>query len=232
MGAWRPHMTAMTKQNKFRKPQGLPSKQQILEFIQTSDTPAGKREIAKAFGLKGQEKIALKKRLKDMAEEGMIDGKKTAFHRMGGLPKVTVLRVVEETGFPAHRLQFEITENLVIQNAAEAFSQLEELKSHAIGISIDDFGTGYSNLGYLAELPFTKLKLDRSLVSRLGERDNGTALVATIVNMAHALNVSVLGEGVETEEQVALLQAAGCKLMQGYYFGKPVWLERAQDKAA
>ena len=61
---------------------------------------------------------------------------------------------------------------------------------------------------------------------------SGTALVATIVNMAHALNVSVLGEGVETEEQVALLQAAGCKLMQGYYFGKPVWLERAQDKAA
>ncbi|MCP9223238.1 ribonuclease R [Erythrobacter sp. LQ02-29] len=77
------------------KPQGLPTREQILEFIQTSDTPAGKREIAKAFGLKGQEKIALKKRLKDMAEEGLIDGKKTAYHRMGGVPKVTVLTVVE-----------------------------------------------------------------------------------------------------------------------------------------
>ena len=87
-------MTAMTKQNKFRKPQGLPSKQQILEFIQTSHTPAGKREIAKAFGLKGQEKIALKKRLKDMAEEGLIDGKRTAYHRMGGVPKVTVLKII------------------------------------------------------------------------------------------------------------------------------------------
>ena len=86
-------MAAMTKQNKFRKPQ-LPSKQQVLEFIQTSDTPAGKREIAKAFGLKGQEKIALKKRLKDMAEEGLIDGKRTAYHRMGGVPKVTVLKIV------------------------------------------------------------------------------------------------------------------------------------------
>ncbi|MEZ5682439.1 MAG: ribonuclease R [Erythrobacter sp.] len=84
----------MTKQNKFRKPQGLPSKDQILEFLQSSETPAGKREIAKAFGLKGQEKIALKKRLKDMAEEGLIDGKRTAYHRMGGLPKVTVLKVV------------------------------------------------------------------------------------------------------------------------------------------
>jgi len=78
-----------------RYTQGLPSREQILEFIQTSDTPAGKREIAKAFGLKGQEKIALKQRLKDMAEEGLIDGKKTAYHRMGGVPKVTVLRVVE-----------------------------------------------------------------------------------------------------------------------------------------
>ncbi|MBO6608335.1 ribonuclease R [Altererythrobacter sp.] len=78
-----------------RRPSGLPSKEQVLEFLQTSDTPAGKREIAKAFGLKGQEKIALKRLLKDMAEEGLIDGKKTAYHRMGGVPKVTVLRVVE-----------------------------------------------------------------------------------------------------------------------------------------
>ena len=94
-------MADMTKQNKFRKPQGLPSKEQILEFIQTSDTPAGKREIAKAFGLKGQEKIALKKRLKDMAEEGLIDGKCTAYHRMGGVPKVTVLKIVAiEDGEP------------------------------------------------------------------------------------------------------------------------------------
>jgi len=86
----------MNKNNKkTRRPIGLPSKEQILEFIQSSDTPAGKREIAKAFGLKGQEKITLKRILKDMAEEGLIDGKKTAYHRMGGVPKVTVLRVVE-----------------------------------------------------------------------------------------------------------------------------------------
>ncbi len=85
----------MTKQNDRRRPDGMPSKEQILEFLQSSDTPAGKREIAKAFGLKGQEKIALKKRLKDMAEEGLIDGKRTAYHRMGGVPKVTVLKVVE-----------------------------------------------------------------------------------------------------------------------------------------
>lgn len=74
---------------------GLPSRQQILDFIAQSAEPAGKREIARAFGLKGQEKIALKALLKDMAEEGLIDGKRTAFHRMGGVPRVTVLRVVD-----------------------------------------------------------------------------------------------------------------------------------------
>lgn len=74
---------------------GLPTRQQILDFIQSSPTPAGKREIGRAFGLKGQEKIALKALLKDMADEGLIDGRKSAFHLMGGVPKVTVLRVME-----------------------------------------------------------------------------------------------------------------------------------------
>ena len=78
------------------KPQpGLPSRQQLLDFIASSAEPAGKREISRAFGLKGQEKIALKALLKDMAEEGLIDGNRTAFHRLGGVAKVTVLRVVE-----------------------------------------------------------------------------------------------------------------------------------------
>ncbi|RDC59950.1 Exosome complex exonuclease RRP44 [Alteripontixanthobacter maritimus] len=81
----------MKKQPKY----GLPTPAQVLEFLQTSTGQTGKREIAKAFGLKGQEKIALKKLLKDMAEEGLIDGRKTAFHKMGGVPKVSVLKVVE-----------------------------------------------------------------------------------------------------------------------------------------
>lgn len=83
----------MTKQAKPIP--GLPTRQQVLDFIQQSAEPAGKREIARAFGLKGQEKIQLKALLRDMADEGLIDGKRTAFHRMGGVPKVTVLRVVE-----------------------------------------------------------------------------------------------------------------------------------------
>lgn len=81
--------------NRQKPAHGLPTREQVLDFIQSSPTPAGKREIARAFGLKGQEKIALKKLLRDMADEGLIDGKKTAFHRMGGVPRVTVLRIVE-----------------------------------------------------------------------------------------------------------------------------------------
>ncbi|MCJ2181903.1 ribonuclease R [Novosphingobium sp. 1949] len=80
---------------KTRPEQGLPTRKQILDFIQNAETPAGKREIAREFGLKGHEKIQLKALLKDMAEEGLIDGNRTAFHRMGGLPKVTVLRVID-----------------------------------------------------------------------------------------------------------------------------------------
>ncbi len=85
----------MLPMTKLRFPQGLPTRQQVLDFIAQSDEPAGKREMAKAFGLKGTEKIALKALLKDMANEGLIDGNRSAFHAMGGVPKVTVLRIVE-----------------------------------------------------------------------------------------------------------------------------------------
>ncbi|WP_209347623.1 ribonuclease R [Pontixanthobacter sp. CEM42] len=85
----------MSKRPTKRPPPGLPTREQVLEFIQSADSIVGKREIGKAFGLKGQEKIALKKLLKDMAEEGLIDGKRTAYHRMGGVPKVTVLKVMD-----------------------------------------------------------------------------------------------------------------------------------------
>ncbi|GGC20778.1 ribonuclease R [Novosphingobium marinum] len=80
---------------KSKRPEGLPTRQQILDFIAESPTSAGKREIARAFGVKGQEKIQLKALLRDMADEGLIDGRKTAYHKMGGLPRVTVLRVID-----------------------------------------------------------------------------------------------------------------------------------------
>jgi diguanylate cyclase (GGDEF)-like protein len=134
--------------------------------------------------------------------------------------------VLDETGVNADRIEIEITENVLISDPDTVRTQFRHIRNLGCSIAIDDFGTGYSNLGYLAELPFSKLKLDRSLVARLGTKQNGGAVVSTIVNLAHALDVEILAEGVETEDQVVLLRAAGCTLMQGYYFGKPLELER------
>jgi len=137
--------------------------------------------------------------------------------------------ILEETGVSADRIEIEITENVLIGDHDAVRNQFRHIRNLGCSIAIDDFGTGYSNLGYLADLPFSKLKLDRSLVARLGTKENGGAVVSTIVNLAHALDVDILAEGVETEDQVVLLKAAGCTLMQGYYFGKPLKLEHDMD---
>ena len=139
-----------------------------------------------------------------------------------GMLTDTVLRVVEETGFPAHRLQFEITENLVIQNAAEAFSQLEELKSHGIGISIDDFGIGYSSLSYFQSFSFNKVKIDKSFVSELDHSKAAKAIVQAVVGLATQLSMSVVAEGVETPLQRQMLEDLGCSHLQGYLISRPV----------
>lgn len=134
--------------------------------------------------------------------------------------------VLDETGVSADRIEVEITENVLIGDHDAVRRQFRHIRNLGCSVAIDDFGTGYSNLSYLADLPFSKLKLDRSLVARLGTKENGGAVISTIVNLAHALDVDILAEGVETEDQVVLLRAAGCTLMQGYYFGKPLDIER------
>ncbi|MFZ2101337.1 MAG: bifunctional diguanylate cyclase/phosphodiesterase [Oricola sp.] len=132
--------------------------------------------------------------------------------------------IFEETGTDPRRVEIEITENILISDHETVRETFEQIRRLGCTIAIDDFGTGYSNLSYLADLPFNKLKLDRSLVARLGEKENGGAVVTTIVNLAHALDVTILAEGVETEGQAVLLRAAGCSQMQGYHFGKPLKL--------
>jgi diguanylate cyclase (GGDEF)-like protein len=144
----------------------------------------------------------------------------------------SLANIFEETGVPPEQIEIEITENVLICDADRIKAQFEDIRKLGCTIAIDDFGTGYSNLHYLSQLPFSKLKLDRSFVTRIDDRENGGALVSTIVNLAHALNVDVLAEGVETQDQITLLTAAGCTLMQGYYFGKPVRINRAEAVAA
>ncbi|MBZ0162505.1 MAG: bifunctional diguanylate cyclase/phosphodiesterase [Notoacmeibacter sp.] len=119
------------------------------------------------------------------------------------------------------RLELEITETAMTLDRDKAARILRELSDMGVSIAIDDFGTGYSNLSYLMDFTFKKLKIDRSFVSRL-EHDSSTgAVVSTIVGLSRALGAHTLAEGVETESQAVLLKAAGCDVVQGFYYGKP-----------
>ena len=126
-----------------------------------------------------------------------------------------------ESGVPPSRLILEITEGVLIDNPDEMLKRIEDLHALGVRIALDDFGSGYSNLGYLQRFPLDKLKIDRSFVTALGESANGGVIVQAIVALGRALGLTVLVEGVETEEQRVLLRLAGCDEMQGFLFARP-----------
>jgi len=119
------------------------------------------------------------------------------------------------------RLMLEVTEGVLIDNPDEAKARLDALKSLGIRLALDDFGTGYSSLTYLQRFNFDKLKIDRGFVAPLGRDASSNALVQAIVALGRALGLTLLAEGVETEEQRVLLRLAGCEEMQGYLFARP-----------
>lgn len=119
-------------------------------------------------------------------------------------------------------LELEITESLIMENIPLSISTLQAIRALGVSIAIDDFGTGFSSLGYLARLPVDTLKIDRSFVIDMTDGSDGLALVSSIINMAHALKLKVVAEGVETEEQSRLLRSLDCDEMQGFLFSKPV----------
>ncbi len=132
-----------------------------------------------------------------------------------------VRSALAESGVPPSRLFLEITEGVLIDNPDEMVKRIEDLHAIGVRIALDDFGSGYSNLGYLQRFPLDKLKIDRSFVTALGESPNGGVIVQAIVALGRALGLSVLVEGVETEEQRVLLRLAGCDEMQGFLFARP-----------
>jgi diguanylate cyclase (GGDEF)-like protein/PAS domain S-box-containing protein len=119
-------------------------------------------------------------------------------------------------------LELEITEGVFMNDIDHSIASLKAIRAMGVTIAIDDFGTGFSSLSYLARLPVDRLKIDRSFVINMTEGPEGMALVSTVVNLAHALKMTVVAEGVETEEQSSLLRLLGCDEMQGYLFSKPV----------
>ena len=132
-----------------------------------------------------------------------------------------VRSALAESEVAPSRLMLEITEGVLIDNPEEMVKRIEDLHALGVRIALDDFGSGYSNLGYLQRFPLDKLKIDRSFVVALGSSANGGVLIQAIVALGRALGLSVLVEGVETEQQRVLLRLAGCDEMQGYLFAKP-----------
>jgi diguanylate cyclase (GGDEF)-like protein/PAS domain S-box-containing protein len=134
----------------------------------------------------------------------------------------TVRSCLEREGLPPQRLAIELTENVLMEAGGSALRQLEELHAHGIAVGIDDFGTGYASLTYLRRLPVSFVKIDRSFVARLGRDREDASIVEAVVRLCEAMDVSVVAEGIETVEQLAVLQALGCTLGQGFLFGRPV----------
>ena len=133
-----------------------------------------------------------------------------------------VLGLLREHGLSPRLLQLEITESLLMRDLERASAMLREMSEGGITIAIDDFGSGYSSLSVLKTLPIDILKIDQSFVRDLGKSAGDTAIVAAVVNMARALALRVVAEGVETPEQLALLKSLGCDEYQGYYYSKPL----------
>ncbi|MCS7101977.1 MAG: GGDEF domain-containing phosphodiesterase, partial [Burkholderiaceae bacterium] len=133
-----------------------------------------------------------------------------------------VSRALAATGLPAHLLELELTETVLMQNIEAALPPLQALKKLGVSIAIDDFGTGYSSLAYLKRLPIDALKIDRSFVRELEASDDDAAIVAAIIALARSLKLQVVAEGVETRGQMTRLAAQGCTQMQGWLFSPAV----------
>jgi Amt family ammonium transporter len=134
----------------------------------------------------------------------------------------TVERILEATGLPPANLTLEITESALMKDAASALGVLRALKGIGVSLAIDDFGTGYSSLSYLQRFPLDVLKVDKSFVDELGVNQEGEEIVLAVINLAHALGLQVVAEGVETELQLEILQRLRCDFAQGFLFSRPV----------
>ncbi|MNI33458.1 Oxygen sensor protein DosP [compost metagenome] len=136
---------------------------------------------------------------------------------------VSVLpKTLAETGFPANRLEIEITESSYIEREDEVTPFLQDLKRMGVSIAIDDFGTGYSSLSYLRDMPLNCIKIDRSFIVNIPDDTKQCSLTSAIIKLAKVMSFKVVAEGVETRKQLDFLAAEGCDLIQGYYFAKPL----------
>lgn len=137
-------------------------------------------------------------------------------------------QILAQTALDGQTLKLELTESMLMDNAEAIIATLSQLRARKIQLSIDDFGTGYSSLSYLYRFPVNTLKIDRSFVSRIGEKGENLEIVKTIITLAHQLGLEAIAEGVETPQQLSQLKALTCEEAQGYFFSQPLDWESAE----
>jgi diguanylate cyclase (GGDEF)-like protein/PAS domain S-box-containing protein len=141
-----------------------------------------------------------------------------------------IRRVLDETGLAPQYLELELTESLLLANADVMLSVVEELNAMGLTLAIDDFGTGYSSFSYLKRYRVSKLKIDRVFIRDIAVNPDDAAITTAIISMAKSLHLKVIAEGVEDEAQMAFLRAHQCDEIQGYYFSKPLAVDKVADK--
>ena len=145
----------------------------------------------------------------------------------------TVVSALAASGLPPHRLEIEVTESVFLRDGTVALETLNRIIALGCGVALDDFGTGYSSLGYLRKIRFSTIKVDRSIVPGAARSNpESLAIVRAVVAMADSLEMSTTAEGVETEEELAMVRQLGCRKIQGYLFGRPMPPEEAYELVA
>lgn len=146
----------------------------------------------------------------------------------GLMPKIE--NILKKTDFRKDWLQLEITEGYAMQQLDKAIATLQKLRNLGVTLAIDDFGTGYSSLSYLKKLPVNRLKIDKSFINDIPGNKEDEALVKAIVAMAHSMHLGIVAEGIETREQEKFLLDAGCHIMQGYLYYKPMSADKLLEE--
>ncbi|MCX8059036.1 MAG: EAL domain-containing protein [Spirochaetes bacterium] len=141
-----------------------------------------------------------------------------------------IKNILEEKSIDPNKIEFEITESLLINNVEENINKLYSIKNIGIYLALDDFGTGYSSLARLKLLPFDIIKIDKTFINNIDVNNQDKEIVKTIINLSHSLNMEVVSEGVEKESQLEILRDISCDYFQGFYFSKPLPIENFLDK--